>query len=325
MLKRTTIAVLGLAASGFAFAGAMGPVCAPGNVTVPCAAPMWELGADALYLNSIYSAGKGLQQSGAIATRFRDTQNDWNWGYRLVGAYHFNTGNDVTINYMHFSSSGDKGNLLGFTPIPISGGLLQVPMNYESRDRLDQVNVVLGQHVDISMRDKMRFYGGMQYANIQATSNSYFAANPIVNIVLGGSGLSQFDNTDYKGFGPSVGIDYSYDIINGLSFTANGGGSLLYGTTHYHAGYVATAVNAIITQVSARRKAIVPSLEAKLGLNYAYPMAQGIVNIDAGYQVVNYFKPLNSQTIPLAGASPITSVNYGVYGPYFGLKYVGNA
>lgn len=325
MLKKTTIAVLGLAASGLATAGAMGPVCTPGNVTVPCVAQMWELGADALYLNSIYSAGKGYHNSSPVLSRFKDTQNDWNWGYRLVGAYHFNTGNDVTINYMHFSSTGDQVNLLGFTPIPIPGGLLQLPMTYVSRDRLDQVNLVMGQHADFGLRKKMRFYGGMQYANIQATSNSYFATNPIVAVALGGSGLSQFDNTDYKGFGPNFGIDYSYAIMNGFSLTANGGGSILYGTTHYHAGYVATTPKAIISQVSASKKAIVPSLEAKLGLNYAYPMAQGVVNIDAGYQVVNYFKPLNAQAITIPGASPIVSVNYGVYGPYFGLKYVGNA
>jgi hypothetical protein len=324
MLKKTTIAVLGLAASGLATAGTMGPACVPESVTVPCAAQLWDLGAEALYFRSMFGAQKTYQlkfdpTTASLAPRIKDVRNDWDWGYRLTGSYHFNTGNDVTVNWTHFHSNARAANILTL----IAGTDLLMPSDFVGKDRFDQVNIVMGQHVDLGMRDHMRFYAGMQYANIQAMAQT-FITNPAI-VAAVGSPLNLFDNTDYKGFGPSIGIDYSYDIYNGLSLTANGSGSILYGTSRYHEGLVVTDFNLIEAQVYARKKAVVPSLEAKLGLNYAYNFAQGTVNINAGYQAINYFSVLTTQPFQMLTNLDFASVNYGLFGPYFGLKYVGNA
>lgn len=341
MLKKTTIAVLGLALSNLATAGAMGPVCTPGNVTVPCEARLWDLGAEALYLRSVYGAAKGYQRQYTPATYnpltsltplstapFKDVKNDWNWGFRIVGSYHFGTGDDVTVNWMHFSSSSNQANLLAPFVISTAGAIGAFPAGMESNNRLDQVNIVMGQHVDVSPRDKMRLYGGMQYANIQSMAQSYLDSNflRISPTLAAFAPISIFNNTDYKGFGPTLGIDYAYALFNGLSLTANGAGSLLYGTSRYHEGFVVTQLHGIATpQPYARKKAIVPSLEAKLGLNYAYNFGQTTVNIDAGYQAVNYFNVLSTQVFQVPTNPQISSANYGLFGPYFGMKLVGNA
>jgi hypothetical protein len=327
MLKKTTIAVLGLAASGLANAGTMGPTCVPGNITVPCEARKWELGADALYLRSMYGANKSYQIQYAPqlpeGSRFKDVGNSWDWGYRLEGTYQFSTGNDVNVNWTHFHSNARLNNIIAF--VPFAGvGTLEIPSYFENNEHFDQVNIVMGQHVDFSMRNHTRIYAGMQYANIQSMAQTYIT-NPVV-VALVTSPLNIFNNTDYKGFGPSIGIDYSYDLYNGLSIVANGAGSLLYGTARYHEGIVVSDFDLIEAQVFARRKAIVPSLEAKLGLNYAYTFAQGItVNIDAGYEAINYFNVLSAQQFQDITATNIASVNYGLFGPYFGMKLVGDA
>lgn len=320
MFKKATITVLGLVA-GVATAGSMGPACTPGNVTVPCITNLWDFSGQALYLRSIFGPNKSVE-AGTFPLN-QEIKSDWNWGYRLEGSYHFNTGNDITINWMHFSTSTDPTELAGILTIP-AVGLPAIPAPFElvSRNRIDQVNAVMGQHVDLSMRDKMRFYAGLQYANIQSTSTNYYITEEIPFIAS--NPFSKFDNTDYKGFGPVVGIDYAFSITNALSLTANGAGSILIGTNKYHAGFVVSPTEAIVEQVFYRKKGIVPSLEAKLGANYALSTPIGVANIQAGYQVVNYFNVLLEQPFPnLAG--PVRPTDYGVFGPYFGLKLIGNA
>ena len=315
MLKKTTLAVIGLAASGFASAGTMGPVCTPGNVTVPCAANLWDLGIQALYLQTIYGGAKER----AALNRFSDVENDWNWGFRAEGSYHYNTGSDISVNWTHYSADTTQAGFIGLVPVPpfIS------PFTQANKNRLDQINVVAGQHVDVGLVKKMRFYGGMQYANIQADVTNYYPS-AFIPPLLQASPISLFDNTDFKGFGPVLGIDYSYNVTPAFSVTANGATSILYGTSRYNAGYVADNFGLILSSTYNAKKIVVPAFEAKLGVNYAYNMPLGVMNFEGGYQVINYFHALKTQPLqnPLL---PILSTDYGLYGPYFGFKYLGNA
>lgn len=319
MLKKTTLAVIGLAASGFATAGTMGPVCTPGNVTVPCEARQWDLGAQALYLESIYGANKAYENS-IFDDRLHDVLDDWDWGYRIEGSYHFNTGNDISMDWTHFSNFtfGPTGLLgvatNGVTPVFTTFDLIH-------RVKFDQVNLTGGQHVDVGLVKKMHFYGGLQYVNLQVnTTNAYPVGIPALGIAA--EHLS--DNSDVKALGPTIGIDYSYDLfMSGLSITANGSGSVLYGTSRYFNKYVGDPLEVTLTSIYGTKKAIIPSLEAKLGLNYAYALPQGVLNIEGGYQVINYFNALQTQQFQ-AITNPVVSVDFGLQGPYFGAKYVGN-
>lgn len=320
MIKKTTLAVLGLAASSFAVAGTMGPVCTPGNVTVPCEARQWDLGVQALYLRSLFDADRSYQSS--LTNSSVEAKNDWDWGYRIEGSAHFNTGNDATMTWMHFQSNANNGNFVGLIPIspvvaPFTSGFTRI-----SQDEFDQVNMVMGQHVDVGMVKKMRFYGGLQYAHIRAYATNFYFASPFT--ALGLPSVSQTDNADYKGLGPVIGVDYAYHFSNEFSLTANGGGSILYGTSRISNGYVGAPLGLVIASRSGKRGAMVPSLEAKLGLNYACNMAMGTLNIEGGYQAVNYFNALQS-TGRAGFVGPIADSDYGLYGPYLGLKYVGNA
>lgn len=324
MLRKTTLAVLSAAVSGIAVAGSMGPVCTPGNVTVPCETRAWDLGIQALYLQPLYSSVGGYLPgpNNTIA----QVKGDWSWGFRAEGSYHFNTGNDVTINWTHL---GDDTAVYG-----LQGGTLSVNVQTNAvtqqlatfsatiNDKFDQVNLVMGQHADFGAVKKMRFYAGLQYAKIVDYVNYYYNITPASALFIVGN--TQFVNADFNGVGPVTGIDYSYDITNGFSLTANAAASILYGSSRYNTGYVYNPSGLVITSKYGMQKAIVPSLEGKLGLNYAYQMAQGVLNLQGGYQAIDYFSALQSQGAGLFGGA-ISTTNYGVYGPYFGIKYVGMA
>ncbi len=161
--KKTAVAVLALSSSAV-FAGTMGPVCTPGNVTVPCPRPAWGVGVQALYLDTTFSngnalfAGNGLAGLGGAGNgAFQDGWNSrWNWGFRIEGSYYFNTGNDLTVNWVHLDNNrGDDRRRNG-------GG-----NNLNRRGpRWDAVNIELGQHVDFSEWAAIRLHGGFQFARI---------------------------------------------------------------------------------------------------------------------------------------------------------------
>jgi hypothetical protein len=313
MLKKTSIILLGVVASWISTAGTMGPVCTPGNVTVPCKAQLWDLGVQGLYLRSLFDANKAYQL--APINQFKEVENDWDWGYRLEGSYHFNTGNDISINWTHYSSEVTQPGLQATNLVGVAA--LAVPQfTLVENNKLDQVNLEMGQYIDLGSRYAMRFFSGVQYAAIAVNDTSYNP--PPINII------NQYNNTDFKGFGPIIGTDYTYFFSPSFSFVMNASGSILYGSSRYNDATVVTPPGLVLFSEYASKKAIVPSLEGKIGLNYAYNSAPGVWNIEGGYKAMNYFSVLQGQLFN----SPFTAIrssDYSLYGPYIGIKYIGLA
>lgn len=315
-----SVAVLGLGSSAV-FAGTMGPACMPGNVTVPCEEKKWDLGVQALYLQPLYTAAKAYERRFDIRpeVNYKSTQPDWGWGYRIEGSYHFRTGNDITMTLMHYDVDSNIGGFAGPTRFATTG----VPYGIREENKFDQVNLILGQHVDMSAWKKARFYGGLQYAKIRVDIANNYITVPTALIRQGVLGFNQYRNSDVNGVGPVIGIDYSYDLARGFSVTANTASSLLYGTTRYSEGYVFAPTGLVRFPSSRSKKVVVPSFEAKLGLKYAHECAQGTLNIEGGFQALNYFNAFESRGQVGFGVTTSNS-DFGLYGPYFGAKWVGN-
>lgn len=300
-LKKTAVAVLALGGSAV-FAGTMGPVCTPGNVTVPCASTAWDVGGQALYLQTMNN--ESLDVASVEPGSYNlDQDAQWHWGFQLEGSYHFNTGNDVTLSWYHVDTNWKNVDLdvTGVDP------LFHGDLNY--KNRWDAVNGELGQFVDFSANKKMRFHGGFQFASIKRNAQGF--VHP-AQTYTGFSG-----ETEYNGFGPRTGLDMNYVFGNGFGVYAKAATALLVGTSKNSLNTYNDAGTQVLG-LSNSRTAIVPELEAKLGAAYSYAMAQGDLTLDAGYMWFNYFHGLNSTS------RGVNEVNFAAAGPYFGLKYVGN-
>lgn len=335
-LKKTALAVFALSSSAV-FAGSMGPVCTPGNVTVPCERMAWDIGGQALYLQTTYNKDFSYYLP-SVTGEYGDLSGRWNWGFELDASYHFNTGNDVTVSWYHLDTKRATQTVAIPTPVVTFAATPDIIEALSVKDQWDAVNGELGQFVDFSANKKIRFHGGFQFARVKSNFDLLATRTPFDNVAAV-RGTTDLD-TQFNGFGPRTGIDMNYVFGNGFGIYAKAAAALLVGTSKYNFDVIGVrSLNSETASTTAlnyhgSRTTLVPELEAKLGGVYTYAMAQGDLTLDAGYMWFNYFSPLNGLqnsigVLPVrraAGANNfgVISTDFGAAGPYVGLKYVGN-
>lgn len=324
-LKKTALAVLALSSSAV-FAGTMGPICTPGNVTVPCEKPAWDFGGYALYLQPAYTDYAGFAHTpvafdGANFRGFRSNPS-WGWGFKLEGSYHFGTGNDFNINWYHWNKT-TRNAYVGSIVVPdlnaVDADLGTEPFTNAARrfgPRWDAVNMEFGQHVDFSEFDSIRFHAGAQYARIKHNINAAGTDALLNSTVLSGHSV-------FNGFGPRIGADMNYGFGNGFGIYGNGAAAVLVGNTNNNLNI---ATNAPVAGPAAYstgygNRSIVPELEGKLGIKYTYCAAPGDLDFDVGYMWNNYF---NANQFRNFATGVSSNTNFAIQGIIFGLKWVGN-
>lgn len=314
--KKINAALLSLVSS-IGFAGTMGPVCTPGNVSLPCERQAWDFGARALYLKPSYSnslayLGTRSNETGTVVNYVKNAP-DWSWGFQIEGSYHFNTGNDLTLNWYHLGAQTTTARadaIFGFFQRSMD------PDTASIKPRWDAVNLEVGQQIDLGAFKSLRVHGGAQYARIKT--------DKIHTTVFGGS-LGDFNNEElqYSGFGPRAGADLYYGWNSGLSVYANAAVEVLVGTSKFNSLRGNTLFPGVDNQlqIAASSTTIVPEIEAKLGVNYTHLLAQSTVTLDVGYMWLNYFQ---AQPVMLSTATNVSSdSSFSLQGPYAGIKWLG--
>ncbi len=335
-LKKTAVAVLAFGSSAV-FAGTMGPICAPGNVTVPCASTAWDFGVQALYLQPTYSGlgyiGSNSTTVGTVTSEsYIKAPQNWGWGFKLEGSYHFNTGNDLNLNWYYLDNTHDQNYTFGTGTL--IGGLSPATgtntVSGSDKVQWDAVNLEFGQHAHFGEFKNIRFHGGVQYAYIKNNLSANFTNVSALGV---STAANMGSDVSFSGFGPRIGADYWYNWGNGFAMYAKGATTLLVGSQKFtdtfadSAGTFTLAIPVTLTTTGSNT-AIVPQLEGKLGATYTYAMAQGDLSLDLGWMWVNYFDALNDGGLfpaSAVGASlgVSTQSNFAVQGPDDGLKWVG--
>lgn len=307
-------------ATSYAHAGTMGPVCTKSSLTVPCLNSSWEFGGQALYLNTSYTGPYSIMGGTFTVTETTDEtlirrNPGFGWGFQLSAAYHFNTGNEININWYHLDNSN---NSIFVNDDESFIDAANITYSSHTKTEWDAVNFEFAQHVNVSDQVNMRFYEGAQYGHIKNTSKLTVQSDPNGNTnSIPGDYVSS--SVNYNGFGPRIGTDLSYDVFHGLSIYGKAATGLLIGTNKYSVFDTSGLLDSV-RSVSYSSSIMVPELEGKLGGTYAFALNSGNIVLDGGYMWVNYFNAIQHAN---PGKVMATS-NVAFNGPYFGAKWVGN-
>ncbi|MDF1827901.1 MAG: Lpg1974 family pore-forming outer membrane protein [Legionellaceae bacterium] len=301
------------------FSGTMGAACEAKHATTLCEGTFWDFGARALYLTPAYSAGDYRYAAVDNTTgQYEDFNQNRGWGFFLEGSFHYETGSDVSLNLYHFAKSMKKdfdGDFNFFRGREVEIGVSNITPQW------DALNLEFGQYVSFGENKHVRFHGGLQYARITIAEN-LSGSNP--------SGLHDNFSFNFKrkslynGFGGRVGIDMTYDLGHDMGVYSNFAAAILAG--YDKARYAFEDNTQIPLALNASKVAIVPEVEAKLGIKYDYGMAMGDLTFDLAWMWFNYFNA--TQAIPsnfiTRTTPPTVAGDFGYQGLYFGLHWLGN-
>ena len=310
-LRKSAI-VISIFGSSVVFSGTMGAVCSPTNAAIPSPSTACEFGAQALYFQPALGAKNldhvQIQEDGSA--HYGNFDPTYAWGFKVEGSYHFNTGNDLNLNWYRLQNSTTISATDVFAVqspgvTPVSGtGIIDPSWN--------AVNLEFGQRIDFGDMKVIRVHGGVAYARV-AIDKTLITAN--LNPVT----VAEEDSA-YNGFGPRVGADMAYGWGHGLEMYINAATALLVGTQGFN-----NTSNTSPARIGSTA-AVVPELEAKLGATYTHVMAQGDLSLNVGWMWINYFQVNLTETFiaGVPGTLGAEANNIAFQGPFMGLKWIGN-
>lgn len=301
-MKKTLLAVAVFAAASSANAG-MYKACVDTPNQVPCEVSAWDVGGEALYYrNEGSNLATFLENNHSIQALPGQTipNQDWGWGFRIEGSYHFSTGNDVTVNWARWDNELDTVATAQFGPIVVGDTI-------HNDAKFDIVNIEFAQTLQFGEKVNVRGHAGVQYANLtERFSNTTVANN--------GQRFNDTDTFSVEGWGPRIGVDGMYNMssmMDGFGVFAKTGLAIISSEVEK-----VFSPNSIITpgqtgSVSHRKNIVAANVS--IGANYTRTIAQGDITAKVAWESLNYVN------------AAIANGDLSWSGVSFGLKWVGNA
>jgi hypothetical protein len=322
-MKKTTLLLLLVSVKPL-LAGSMGTGCSAYSLDGACANSAWSLGVKALYLqpnSDLYQNSVTLSSGSSVVNL--GINPAWSWGFAVNGAYYINAVNDLSVQWSEFhdnySQSEPSSSLSYVYPSGITIDTQYSAIYQSAHLEWDQVNIEFAQHLTVTPYNILRVHGGATYSRLVNNGyNAYNSSTSINGAPPSANAYSGQYTASYNGFGPRLGGDFDYTLLNGLNIYAKAALGLLAGTSKSNLlgpqGYSISYSHAIV----------VPELEGKLGGFYSYPMNNSNLNLDLGWLWTNYFNVLTSAVSPQATTTDSQTTNFGLQGLYLGLQWQGN-
>jgi len=324
-MKKITLVLAMMGLSTIALAGAPGNnMVAPTGTPViaPDSTGMWSVGLEALYMDSNtnyqYADVTGTDGAGNFTQDNQSVTNNWNWGGEVDVSYMFpGSSRDVSASYtyLNFNNSDTVNGVDNVNGFILAG---QDSAKGISDVTLNGATLTFGQLLTVGDRLSLHPFGGLQFADIDSDNSANFYDDDATGVVTQ-TGTSTIDS-DFTGVGPRAGIDASVHLGSGFSIVGTFAGALLVGSMDSHIN-----LNDSIAAIhfdNDSYTAIVPELDAKLGLDYMYAFNPNTsMNIQVGYQVVNYFNAETDDTLDTVTTNSINNTSdFGYNGPYLRLQ-----
>ncbi|MBY0544538.1 MAG: hypothetical protein K2Q14_03195 [Gammaproteobacteria bacterium] len=309
---------------------------APGNQLViptgePLLAPLtegvWSFGIEGLYMQQDDNFEYATTGVNTPVTKNESVGNDWDWGGEADLTYLFpNHSSDIRLAYTYLSLNSDDAvsSVLGDVNSFFSAPATINANNGEAKNEetLNQVDLVLGQWMSVGHRVALHPFIGLRYANLDAENEATFSGSGTVPPDSTGLIETDKNTSDLEGVGPRAGIDTTVHLGCGFSVVGTMAGSLIIGDldskiTYSNYDPATSLATANFTYKPDNYIAVVPELDAQLGLNYEHAMDPATTfDIGAGYQIVNYFGAEDLDFANIADAfhpntvNDLTSFNY---------------
>ena len=261
----------------------------------------------------------------------------FDFGYGANLGYIFpNTGNDINLSFWHLNTSNSSnanapaGGKLIPSSFPITNTLLVVSQtNAKVGFRINQVDLIAGQYVNVGSRLQLHPFAGLRYAGIKRTSNSNYSGavasnTSVFQVTTGVSASSTFsglsasaivsESSDFDGVGPIAGMNFNLPIARGFGAQGEFSGALLFGNVdsklqsgvNTGAGQtilvIPTFPNTTINFVpgtaqfsfTSNTRRVIPNLDASLGAYYRFAFQnQSDVTLGINYQVAEYWNAVD--------------------------------
>jgi len=311
------------------------------NLVAPETTGLWTIGFQANYVQASGNEFTYGQLAPVVATSSRtfDRQtvsNHSEWGGSIDIDYKFaQSSRDVKLSYTFYDLDNAKTTQVGnnqqlIAPINLNGGVFPFTVLLNGSNAkgsvdndLDAVDLVFGQSIKVGDRVGLHPFAGLRWAYISNTDkaryNSIFNDNYVQNQLK--------LESEFQGIGPRAGIDASVQVGAGISLIGTAGASLLVGDldskiNNDFFGIFNTQNSATHIKNDDNRH-VVPELDARLGVNYAFDyFEQTKINVQVGYQAVNYFDVIDVDFIDQNTPNTISnSGDFGYYGPYLRAEF----